>query len=258
MRMIVVDSGSDGNGYILESSTGECLIIDAGCSFEATMKHIGFDRFLSVSGLIVSHRHQDHAKYLAEFANYGVQCYVNSDTIKHLKFSKNAAVAEAQKRKMTETFDQLQFSVGSFKVKPLEVSHEVQCFSFLISHPEMGVTYFITDSNYCQWDLTGAGVNNWMVECNYDMDLLNARYDAGLLPENVRTHVIAGHFGLHNCRDFFRINKGAKTNKVVLLHTSSDHGNRKKFKSEIEAIIGKSVSIAKKGLVIENFNRRAF
>lgn len=249
MRLIVLDSGSAANGYILESSTGECLIIDAGCPIKEGMKPIMFE-IERVSGLIVSHRHGDHANFIGEYIEYGISTFVNTDTIENKGLRKHHNV--------TEIFSERQFAVGSFQVKPLEVSHGVQCFSFLISHPEMGICYFITDSNYCQWDLRGAGITNWMVECNYHREKLDENFEKGYIPKNVFDHVLTGHFGLEHCQEFFRTNDLSKTNKIVLLHSSSKNGNRKFFKEEIEKVCGKKVEVAKKGLVVENFNRRPF
>jgi phosphoribosyl 1,2-cyclic phosphodiesterase len=252
MRLYIIGTGSKANGYVLQSSTGESLIIEAGCRIQEAMAFIDPENWdvSKVAGLILSHTHQDHAQWVKEYLDHSIHVYANTHTIVSRDLGKY--------RNLTPIYSEEQFLVGSFKVKPLEVSHAVMCYSFLISHPEMGVCYFITDSNYCQWDLSGAGVNNWLVECNYDPDALRRNYEEGKIVEKVRDHVITGHFGLHNCRDFFRVNDLSKTNHIVLIHASSSNGNRKLFKSEIEKVTGKKVSVAKGGMVIENFNKRAF
>ena len=67
MKLKVLGSSSEGNGYILESDS-EALCIEAGVKLSEFKKSLDFN-IKKVKGVIVSHTHGDHSKYIKEFAN---------------------------------------------------------------------------------------------------------------------------------------------------------------------------------------------
>lgn len=248
MKLIVVASGSKGNCYILRSSSGETLVIDAGAKADEMLEYIDFD-LPSIVGLIVSHAHMDHAIWLDEYLVYSIPTWVNEHTQKAKKINRH---------NLKLMYSETQFTVGNFKITPLEVSHDVQCFSFLIDHPEMGTTYFITDSNFVEWDLSPFKINNWIVECNYVSEKLENNYQSGKLDKGQYDRIKNGHFGLHNCLDFFRSCNLSATNRVVLIHASKRNGNFALFEQMVSEVIGRPAVVAKKGMIIDKFNKRPF
>ena len=142
-----------------------------------------------------------------------------------------------------------QFQLGNFTIRPLEVAHDVPCYAFMIDHPDSGRIFFLTDSSFCRWNMSKAGIKTWMVECNYELEKLNANYAAGKIPHVRYERTIYGHFGLGNTRAFFEANDLSQTLRIFLLHLSSQNGNPDLFKREIERTTGKEVTIAKAGLV---------
>ena len=60
MVLKVLGSSSQGNCYILENRD-EALIIEAGVRFIEVKKALGFD-IRKVSGCLITHQHNDHAK----------------------------------------------------------------------------------------------------------------------------------------------------------------------------------------------------
>ena len=56
MKLKCIATGSIGNCYILESSTGEKLILDCGVGIKEIKKGLNWD-IRGVSGVIVSHAH---------------------------------------------------------------------------------------------------------------------------------------------------------------------------------------------------------
>ena len=65
MQFIAINSNSNGNAYILQSSTGEALIVECGVRFEKIKEALGFN-LSAVSGCLVTHEHQDHCKAVKE------------------------------------------------------------------------------------------------------------------------------------------------------------------------------------------------
>ena len=248
MQMIVLGSGSDGNGYLLKASNGETLAIEAGVHLSELADAMDHN-FDNVVGCIISHRHGDHAGWVKNYMDAGIDCYMNGDTIEGMELSGH---------KCREIKSTVQFTLGNFKIKPLSVEHGVPCLAFLIDHPESGRCFFLTDSSYCKWNLSKAKINNWLVECNYILEKMQANITAGKIPGKVADHIITGHFSLENCLSFFEANDLSHTVRIVTLHISSKNGDSKVFKREIQRATGKEVLVAKKGLVINNFGPNPF
>lgn len=245
MQLIVLGSSSAGNGYILKASTGETLVIEAGIRLDKLEKAMDWD-FSGIVGCIISHRHMDHAQWAGKYGVAGVPLFMNQDTMDHWNVS----------GKLLESTKQVQ--IGNFRVKPLEVAHDVPCLSFLIDHPEMGRMFFITDSSYCKWNLSAAKIQNWMVEANYSYEVLVNNSKSGKLDKDRYDRILDGHFSIDNCKEFLASNDLSHTIRIVLLHASRQNGNTVLFKKEIEAQTGKDVFIAKEGLIINNFGSTPF
>lgn len=69
MVLKVLGSSSQGNCYILENKN-EALIIEAGVRFIEVKKALGFD-IRKVSGCLITHQHNDHAKYIKAMVESG-------------------------------------------------------------------------------------------------------------------------------------------------------------------------------------------
>lgn len=85
MTLTVIGSGSAGNCYILQNET-EALIIEAGLPFDKDVKKaLGWDTS-KIKAVIISHAHNDHAGYAAQYTAARIRVMALPDTIerKHL------------------------------------------------------------------------------------------------------------------------------------------------------------------------------
>ena len=73
MKLKVLGSGSSGNCYILESDT-EALIIEAGVRFKDVKVALDFN-VSKIMGVVISHSHGDHAKYVSEYEKAGISVF---------------------------------------------------------------------------------------------------------------------------------------------------------------------------------------
>ena len=80
MQMTVFGSGSAGNCYLLHSPT-EALIIEAGVRPESRMYACFGSDFSRLAGLLVSHRHADHAAYARQWSEGGVPVLATADVM---------------------------------------------------------------------------------------------------------------------------------------------------------------------------------
>lgn len=241
MQLKVVGSSSSGNCYILKASDGEVLILECGVPLIKVKKALDFS-LEKISGLVVSHAHDDHARYLLEYQAAGIPCYVNEDTKRsrmgEMQFY-NTHVVEAKKRKV----------IGNFMILPFELEHDVQNYGYLIHHHESGLICFLTDTHYCRYKFNG--LNNILVEANFSQQIIDQKLLDGKGSLYVRNRVLTHHMELETTKEFLRANDLTKVNNIVLLHLSMDNSNKRQFHGEITALTGKQVHIAEEGLEIE-------
>ena len=144
-----------------------------------------------------------------------------------------------------------QFKVGEFSVIPFNVRHDVKVdtFGFLLYHPEMGKTVFLTDLVYSKYVFKD--VNNWIIEANYDENLV--RSSDGFLA----SRVLNSHLSIQNCIKLLQANDLSKTNNICLIHLSDSNSNAKEFKQKVADATSKMVTIAEPNLTID-FNKNPF
>jgi phosphoribosyl 1,2-cyclic phosphodiesterase len=241
MKLTVINSNSSGNAYLLQSSTGETLLIECGVHFSKIKKALNFN--LSKVAAIVSHSHGDHACSIKDVLNAGIYVCASKETLEAKGVDKHHRATTIEPGK---SFNHL-----GFRIKPFSVNHDVHCFGFLINHVECGVTLFLTDTYYC--DYVFPGLNNIIVECNHDEEII----EANETPRFLRDRVIQSHMNFKTCKGLLKANDLSQVNNIVLIHLSESNSDAAMFKNEISKLTGKHVHIAEAGLVIENFNKEA-
>lgn len=245
MNLHIIGSNSSGNGYVLESSSGEKLVIEAGMPLLDLKKQLDFN-LLNISGLIVSHEHFDHFKYADEYVNNGIKTYANESTIKRSKLPNKEVLYNKLELKK-------QYKIGSYTVIPFEAKHDVPTMSFLIHHEECGKVVFITDSYYTPFKFNG--INNWIIEANYSEKILKEKESNGV--SYVTERVRRSHLSVENCIKTLKSNDLRTTNNIVLIHLSDSNSDEKSFKQMVENETDKDVFVANKNQKIE-FNRYKF
>lgn len=113
MQMTVFGSGSAGNCYLLHSPT-EALIIEAGVRPEARMYACFGSDFSRLAGLLVSHRHADHAAYARQWSEGGVPVLATADVMERCAIHDPFSTTITPGRWAT---------VGRFRVLPFPLIH---------------------------------------------------------------------------------------------------------------------------------------
>ncbi len=221
MKLTCLGSGSAGNCYLLHNET-ECLVIEAGVSFKEVKKALGFN-IRKIVGIVVSHEHGDHAKYLREYLENGIA--VMAPSMGHI-IGALSAVSKP------------------FAVRTFPLVHDVPCTGFLIEHPEIGRLLFATDTEYIRYRFKN--LDHIMIECNHSQELLSQVYHDGL-QERVRLT----HMELEVCKDFIRTNKSENLKSVCLMHLSDHTSDETRFRKEVRELVECPVYVADKGLEYE-------
>lgn len=238
MVLKVLGSSSQGNCYILENKN-EALIIEAGVRFIEVKKALGFD-IRKVSGCLITHQHNDHAKYIKAMVESGFPTLALEEvwTAKGVTGSRAYCIERGKG-----------YRFGRFKVLPFDACHDVPCVGYLIDHPETGRIMFLTDSCMCEYVFPG--LNQVMIECNYSDAKLVEAINAGRTLPSQRERLMTSHMELNTCKGFLCANNLTNVANIVLLHLSDNNSDEKNFVSEIERQTGKVVYAAHTGLEIE-------
>lgn len=236
MELICIASGSQGNSYILKSTQGEMLALECGVRMTEVKKAIDF-RTSDIAGALVSHRHGDHAKYVHDFTRCGITVYGPVDVF-ILPHHRNRPVQPGKG-----------FKVGSFKVLPFELKHDVPCMGYLIEHEEAGRILFMTDTYYSEY--TFPGLNHILIETNYSDDALGEAILEGRTHGSQKYRLLETHMELSVAEAFLKAQdlKGLKT--LVLCHLSGANSDEQMFVDRMAALTGKPVYVANRGLEID-------
>lgn len=246
MKLKVLESGSSGNCYLLEN-TSECLVLEAGINFKEVLKALEFN-VSKISGCIVTHEHKDHSKYINDFIKNGIKVYMSKGTAEALKLKSHY---------INIVKHNCGFKLGDFKIIPFNVKHDAEePIGFYINHRETGNILFATDTYYIPNKFSD--INNIMIECNYDKDILRENVVKGIIPRELENRITESHMEIETCVECLKANDTRQVNNVVLIHLSNDNSNEEDFKNRVrKALPFAEVYAAKSGLSIE-FNRYRF
>ena len=235
MELKVIASGSKGNSYILENDN-EALILEAGVTLKDIKKVLDFN-INKIVGVLISHRHFDHSKYISEFMKSGIEVYSSDETQTELEIITGEYIKAVVPNKS--------YLIGNFLVQPFELVHNVHCLGYYIKHKDFGKLLFITDSEYVPQDFSKLGINHIMIEANF-MDELTCKSDFK------RVHVIQDHMSIDTTCEFLRQNDNPNLKNVVLLHLSDGSSDENEFlRKAKESVKSANVYVADKGLEIE-------
>lgn len=237
MQLHVIGSSSKGNCYILESSS-EALILEAGCKLMEVKKALHW-QLSKVVGCAVSHEHNDHAGYAAEYAAAGIKVLALPAVQQAKGIKRNAIAVELGKA----------YKMGSFVLQPFAVMHDVPCVGYMVKQQELGKLVFFTDTFACKYRFNG--VSTYMVEANYCDELLEANIEAGKVPMLLRNRLMTSHMELHNTIGFLRSSDLSSVRNIVLVHLSAGNAEAARFEEAVMAATGLPAVAAREGLTME-------
>ena len=238
MELKVLGSSSSGNCYILDNGK-EALILEAGVRFQEVKKALGYN-LRKVVGCLITHRHQDHAKYIKAMVDNGFYTLALPDVWETRGVCGSRSVPFVPKHG---------YKLGRFKVLPFNACHDVPCVGYLIEHPECGRVMFLTDS--CECLSLFSNLNHVLIECNYSMPKLIEAVNAGITPRTQIDRLPNSHMELQTCKSVLSDIDLSNVYNIVLLHLSDHNSDRLQFVSEIERHTGKVVYAAAPNLSID-------
>lgn len=246
MELKILGSNSFGNCYILENEN-EALIIEAGVRPIKVKEALNY-KIRKIVGCVISHEHNDHAKYYNEFLSMGIHV-LSPDTVYKSKGYTSlppfAKIVEPGKG----------YKVGGFKIIPFDVQHDVPAYGYQIDHEDSGRIIFLTDTFMCEY--TFDNVSHWLIEANYADDILDERISSGDVPPSMRPRLLKSHMELETTKGILSANDLGDTRNIVLIHLSDGNSDEERFIREITGLTGKPVYAANKGQII-NFSKSPY
>jgi len=229
MKFKSFSSSSKGNLNML--SDGETtILIDCGIAFKKTRKLLNHN-ISGIDGVLCTHFHADHSKALFDLSYHGVDCYALAETFENLQL-KGHRFHEINYGKF--------FEIGTFKILPFKLEHDVPCCGFLIQSGFERALY-ITDTAYCKYRFNN--IHILAIECNYDLSIVNERVDRGEMHKAQKSRLLATHFSLDNVKDFIKANDTDSIREIHLMHLSNDNSDADRFEREIKKLVGCPVYI---------------
>lgn len=236
MRLNVLGSDSNGNCYVLQTDK-EALIIEAGVRFPEVKKALKW-QLSKVVGAVITHEHNDHAKYIRDFVSNGITVLAlpsvfRAKGIDSLSFRKEIEPMHG-------------YIVGGFRVFAMPVCHDVPCVGFIIEHEDMGRMLFVTDTMMLEYRVPG--LNHILLEANYAEDILDAKIEAGSVPLSMKPRLIHSHMEIETTKGILRANDLSGVNEIILIHLSNGNSDERRFVREVQETSGKPVYAAVAGL----------
>lgn len=227
MELKVCDSGSRANGYILTNGE-EALLMEAGCRYSDMLQMLDYNT-APISGMIITHPHSDHYRHIGQYRNRGFPIYEPYDTYERTAIFR---LPTSDRR-----WD-VAFRVQSFAVPHQE---DLQCFGYLIKHRAAGKILFLTDLEYCPYDLSKVKPDTVMVECNYMDEYVDS--EMVMFQKRRTDHKYSGHMSLQTCLDFLRTVQSENLKHVVLLHMSYETCDPDEAVRRVSDLVGENVTI---------------
>lgn len=247
MNLTVLGSSSKGNSYVLQNET-EALIIELGVPLKDIQRAINF-KLPKVSFAVCTHSHGDHSKSAKLALRRGITVVMSAGCagVLGVKDDSNVVLIGHKQR----------FKKGNFEVVAFDTKHDCpEPLGFLIRHPDVGTICFLTDSYYC--DYSFASIDHFIVECNYDMEILTRNIESGRVDPIVQKRVLSSHFSVDNCIDFLLAHDLDNVKNIVLIHLSEKNAIPSLFKRKVQSATGRPVKVAIPGLEVQNFTINPF
>ncbi|MGF2053662.1 MBL fold metallo-hydrolase [Vagococcus fluvialis] len=232
-------SSSDGNGYLVDDGNSQ-LLIECGVSLKKIlpqMKH----NLTKVAGLLVSHEHRDHCKYIKKIVDETAIDIFSTAGTREAMFEDEVLRLEKTDRYRFNTMTYKEtVTIGTWEVTPFKLQHDVREPSgFMIDNTAGDRLIFITDSYYIKYKFPN--VTHIMIEMNYEKEIMqeNLAHD-----KKRQERLLESHFDYKRAIEFIQNNKSTYLQEVWLLHLSDSNSNEKLFKEETQKVVGVPVYVA--------------
>lgn len=233
VNITVIGSGSSGNCYVLDNGIDQ-LMIEAGLPWKRVGPMLSFD-YSRLVGLLVTHEHGDHAKYVDQFLQHtSVPVYMTHGTAEALGLDSYRLKVVKERRTV---------HVSTWTVTPFQTEHDAaEPVGFLLDTPAGDRVLYITDTYFVRYRFPN--VTHMMVEMNYSEQEAALNRAEGLLPSALEKRIQRSHMAEDTALELIKANVSPKLRGILLIHTSPMNGDPAEFIRRTAEITGVPVRIA--------------
>ena len=234
MRIIVLNSGSNGNAIYVESAeTGTGVLLDCGLSrrqIETRLKIHG--RFpSSIRGIFITHEHGDHIRGLPGMSKaYKIPAHMTEQTFR--QYWRKDMLKGYRFMGMQESV-----TIHDVTVRSFPKSHDAaDPVFFRVSVGEKSFLY-VTDLGVHNEQLTALlpQVDGMLLESNYDADMLRN----GSYPEFLKQGIMSdiGHLSNKDARRLLEKHTDGRLRLLILGHLSEHNNTPELVAAEMDALL---------------------
>lgn len=231
MRVTILGSGSDGNALLVESGA-TCVLVDAGLSYRKLVQRFAAVKRtppVSVSALVITHAHADHATHAATYAKK-LGCAVRA-ALPTMSCLRLGAHCMAEPLPVGRPF-----RVGEITIRARKLPHDAHQVALRFEAPS-GSAALVTDLGHVPAGLANFvdGCELLLLESNHDTEMLRR----GPYPHRLKKRIGGplGHLSNAQAGDLLAALVSAPKS-VVLMHLSETNNTPQLARSSAEAALG--------------------
>ena len=236
MRFASLGSGSAGNCLVVEQASTR-LLLDCGFSPNETVKRLQKLDLMpnQISGILVTHEHDDHAKGAFKFAaKFNVPVWLSHGSLKMCQ----RYIPESAPIQINIIDSHTVFSIENIQVNPYPVPHDAR-------EPTQ---FTFSDGNYKLGVLTDAGASTahiecmlsacdaLVLECNHDLHMLENGPYAWSLKKRVGSKL--GHLDNASTAALLAKLDKSKLKHVIAAHLSAKNNTPGLAKQALSTVLG--------------------
>lgn len=236
MRFASLGSGSSGNSLAIEAAATRVLL-DCGFGLREAMQRIlrlGLEPE-QISGILVTHEHDDHAGGVFRFANkYRIPVWLTHGT-----FTMSQRYLPAQCNFTVHIIDSHEaFSIGDLYIQPFPVPHDArEPVQFVLSDGQRRLG-MLTDTGTSTPHIENmlSGCDGLVLECNHDLEMLmNGPY---AYPLKKRVSGRLGHLDNQTSASLLSRLDNSKLKHLLAAHLSAQNNHPHLARNALSTVLG--------------------
>ena len=239
MRMASLGSGSEGNALLISVRSGITetrVMLDCGFTLKEAASRLSRLQINpeQLSGIIVTHEHQDHVGGVFRLARrYDIPVWMTHGTFEAVR-------KDADGVQVNICRDGEPFVIGDLEINPYTVPHDARepvQYTATDGHCKVGV---LTDVGHATPYLIEAlgGCDALLLEFNHDLDMLAQSVYPQWLRERIGGQL--GHLSNGQSADILQCLDRSRLIRLVAGHLSQKNNSPGKVRAAIEGVLGKT------------------
>ena len=236
MRFASIGSGSAGNCMVIEQANTR-LLLDCGFSPNEVVKRLQSLNLMpeQISGILVTHEHDDHAKGAFKFAaKYNVPVWLSHGSLKMC----DRYIPEKGHIQLNIIDSHTQFSIDNIQINPYPVPHDAReptQFTFSDGNHKLGV---LTDagSSTAHIEHVLSGCDALVLECNHDLNMLENGPYAWPLKKRVGSKL--GHLDNQSAATLLAKLDNSRLKHIIAAHLSAKNNTQHLAQTALSNALG--------------------